>query len=362
MLGDYSSFLEFTAGIYATICFDDVLNNVWSSRYYSNTSKVFDEIKVEYYPNLSNELKQKNKEWVDALKKPMIRRASFMLLMLLTLLCFVGFEEEWKCTNLSFPQIHLSLICDVIFILIAYFVVFRKLVFCNWWWFCFSVVLLLPVSYVMYLYCGDKEEMFIYSEKYFCAIVVVFVLIPIAWQLFSSWVYSYLYTNHIKLKIPKALSDYQIAIGLSDKKDKSKLPSKYREVFFDTALVGDTCVDKFNECLIEELMSFSRPTNVFRILKSSILFAFQSIFKRERRPQVKNVGVDSEAEDMKRVSVPSEYKNVVHVELDYSVQYEEYRKQKKQNKKLNLTTFCKNNNINFTEFKMWLEKANPKRG
>lgn len=367
MLSNYSSFLELSAGVYASICFDDVLKNIWSSQYNRKIQQIFEKITVYSYTNLSEELQVQNKEWVSSLKRPMIKRAVLMLLVISFSLLFAGAEEELQKTDGLLSQIRTSLVLVGFFILIGCFMVLEKWVFRNWRNFILAFIGIFLIGSVFTSIIISKHIECPFCDKYFTPLFISFISIPAAWQIFVSWIYSSLYIGYVRDEIEHEIQEYTLAVDLLNKKDKSEMPNGYSDIYVDQVLkdinnANDTCVELFNNRLLDQIKNVSQPKGTFIILWSWIKFNYRKL--RNKKNNVQRIHIKTIQSTPSKYSIPEQIlqSSTVTLKLDYAEEHKLYKELKKNNKergvKYGLKDFCKEHGCKYEEMKIWLDKQN----
>lgn len=362
MLSNYSSFLEFSAGVYASICFDDILKNIWSSQYYYKIRQIFSRIKVYSYTNLSKELIDQNQEWVLSLQKPMIKRAVLMLFVISVSLLFAGAEEELQKTEGLLSQIRTSFVIIGFFILFIYFIVLKRLVFKNWPNLVFSVFALIIFSGALIFIIISNKIACPFCDKFFTPLFISFILFPLIWQIIVSWVYSSLHVGYVREKIEQEIQEYTLAIDLLYKKNKTEMPNGYSNIYTNQVLrdadkANDTCVELFNERLLKQIKDASQPNSTFCILKSWIKFKIRNLWTNE---QTNSLTTTKSAPS--KYSMPEQIlkSSTITLKLDYAEAYKNYctlkKKYKKKGARLGLKEFCREYGHKYEEMKLWLEQ------
>ena len=363
MLSSYSSFLEFSAGVYASICFDDVLKNIWSSQYYRKIRQVFSKLSVYSYTNLSEELQVQNQEWVLSLQKPMIKRAVLMLFLISFSLLFAGAEEELQKTDGLISQFRTSLVFVGLFILLFYFLICKKWVFKNWRNFTISLFVILLLGITIAAVFISNQIACGFCDKYFTPLFILFISIPLIWQIIVSWVYSSLYIGYVKAEIDREIQEYTHAIELLNKKNKSEMPNGYSDIYLGEVLkdvnnANDTCVELFNNRLLGQIKVVTQPHSTIEILRSWFKFRF----KVKKNNQ--DVPIKPTISKSPKYSIPEKVlqSSTVTLKLDYKAEYKAYKDLKKKNKrkgsKYGLKDFCKEHGYKYEEMKLWIDEQN----
>ncbi len=362
MLSNYSSFLEISAGIYASICFDDVLNNIWSSQYYKRLKPIFKSISINSYTNLSESLIEENQEWVLTLKKPMVKRATLMFVIVFLSSVYIGFEDEIQKNHELISQLRTSLVTMVFIILFLVYGLCHRIVFSKWKNLLLSIIILFFLSIITFCLVSRYSLQCNVCNKYFSPIFILFILIPLIAQLISSWVYSSLYIGYVRGEIYTLLDEYNNAVKMLEQKNKELMPKEYAEIFVaeilkDSGNVTDTCVELFNNHLFEKITAITKPKGVWEILISWVKYQYNNIFGESQRRTPVYEQQHNNLKSSSQYPIPEQVllESKVRLELDYSKEHQEYRKCKKVNPKLGLKDFCKQRNIKYEEMKLWLD-------
>lgn len=361
MLSNYSSFLEISAGIYASICFDDVLNNIWSSQYYKRLKPIFKSISINSYTNLSESLIEENQEWVLTLKKPMVKRATLMFVIVFLSSVYIGFEDEIQKNHELISQLRTSLVTMVFIILFLVYGLCHRIVFSKWKNLLLSIIILFFLSIITFCLVSRYSLQCNVCNKYFSPIFILFILIPLIAQLISSWVYSSLYIGYVRDEIYTLLDEYNNAVKMLEQKNKELMPKEYAEIFVaeilkDSDNATDTCVELFNNHLFEKITTVTKPEGGWEILCSWARYKYNKAGSKRKTPVYEHQHNDLKPNSQYPIPEQVLLESKVRLELDYSKEHQEYRKCKKVNPKLGLKDFCKQRNIKYEEMKLWLEK------
>lgn len=362
MLSNYSSFLEISAGIYASICFDDVLNNIWSSQYYKRLNPIFKSISINSYTNLAEKLIDENQEWVLTLKKPMVKRATLMFVIIFLSSIYIGFEDEIQRSHELISQLRTALVTIVLLILFFVYGVLHRIVFSKWKNFLLSIITLIFLSIITFWLISKYDLQCNVCNKYFSPIFILFILIPLITQLISSWVYSSLYIGYVRDEIYTHVDEYNDAIKMLEQKDRQSMPKDYQNILVsqflkDSDNAADTCVELFNNHLFEKITAITKPKGVWEILISWVKYQYNNIFGEGQRRTPVYEQQHNNLKSSSQYPIPEQVllESKVRLELDYSKERQEYRKCKKVNPKLGLKDFCKQRNIKYEEMKLWLD-------
>ena len=126
MISAFGSFLEFLAAIYTSMYFDKVFD-FWSPKYKSNLHEALEKNNWTKDTLFSSNLKTACNEWYNGVRKSMLNKAAFMILSIVAILVFAGFEDSIEENLKSSYYAAFVLTWTLTFFL--FIVVFRSLFF-----------------------------------------------------------------------------------------------------------------------------------------------------------------------------------------------------------------------------------------
>lgn len=367
LLSDFSSFLEIVAGIYTSMCLNDVLKGIWDTKYYANLKSTLEQFKIAEHEKVINQIIENNKKVADQIKHFMQRRASLMLVIDIILLMLCGLETRFSedgsySQYLQYVQFYMVVISVLAFVSLL----FNRYLFTSNRKAAVATIVILLVSLLL-LVLNIGFDFFWLSDSYLYSIIFI-LSAPILWQLFSCWAYSNAYVGYIKKKVGKVRSQYEAVKRGIEHKDTSLVPQEYKQLFTERNIVqsGATlsqCLSDYLDILEERLEEDSKPSSAIKIFLSWFKFKLTIfidyiliLLQKKEKIKREQVNIDT---DYKKI-----VKNIDPAKLDYSKQLSEYREEKKEYRKMHkgfppsMKIFCEKHKYNYEEMISWVRYIN----
>lgn len=374
LLSDFSSFLEIVAGIYTSMCLNDVLKGIWNTKYYSNLTSALEQFKIKEHEGVINKIIDNNKKVAEGIKWFMQRRAALMLTIDIILLLLCGFESRFASEgdnatpHLKYVQFYMLVLSTLSFISLL----FNKFLFSSNRKTAAIIIIILLISSIL-LFLNIHFDI-IWFTGYFVYAILAFLSAPILWQLFACWAYSNAYSGYIKKKVGKVRSQYDAVKRGIRSKDISLVPQEYMQLFTKKNLDQsgaslNQCLGDYLDILEERLIADSKPSSAVTIFiswikyKASLLIDFFLILFRKKE-KLKKQQIVAETAKKKEVKMIDARK------LDYSRQLSEYQNEKRLFKKEHtgepptMKVFCERHGYNYEEMIVWvrfINKSNNRR-
>lgn len=118
MIGDLSTFIQYLAALYFTICIDGAFfRRFWSPDYYRLVTEIISLYKFQQSQTLKDKLNSTIKEQANKIEDHSVKRGVFMLLFCLFFLVYISFELSY-ITELDKTKEWLSLIMSTAYVTI----------------------------------------------------------------------------------------------------------------------------------------------------------------------------------------------------------------------------------------------------
>lgn len=275
MISHLSSFIQLFAAVYLTMCFEDTFfEGFWSRKYDTlklsglfDTSSVSELVKERFYANVKI---TKGLE-----KRRMKMRGTYFFLLTVFLLIVIGFEKGIAAytgvINLSYSYIGLA-------VLLYLFYAFDKFII-NHWFLVYVVVLLLITGFclsVFLIHAQPVTEDFAFKMKVTAKVMIVLALIiPAIWQLFTNWVYAKTYHFYAISELTKESEKYNKAVNYNSVVDKmDDIDPCYRNLIVKRLDQEDHSVEPFISVLDERINKSVSP-----ILLTLFVYLWKEFFK-----------------------------------------------------------------------------------
>lgn len=353
MISSLSTYIQFLAAIYVTICLDNVIGKrFWSPNYYdlvTNELSIFKRfISSPKQELLEKEIKRKAKQLDDRSRK----RGTLMLFYCALLMFYSSFECDYVSTIPACSQSFLSYFPFFVVLMISLtLVIFYDYIFKRWRRL-LLVILFQTIMFVICLiliknFCISKQWLFI---KYTKLIIAFLLPIPIIHQLYFNWLYSTAYLFYLKCEVRDEFEKYQTSKKAYEQKDKNMADKSYYQAFTNILLDNnpDNILTELNKTLYEHLEKRCTPPSSFDLFKFWI--------KRnddENLPTIPQ-SLSSEEENM---SVNRELEHT-YDRSKYDQYYNEYEA---INPKSKLKFFCLEKGLNYDDFRVFYNITKKKQ-
>ena len=341
MAGDLGIFIQFLAAIYVTISWDNLMfHRFWSPDYYTLVNRQLSVISKEFSSNKLGQLRNQIKEKEGFLESKSRKRGVFMLLLSLTMMVYIGFENPLPVNYSSIDlQIH-NLPIVVLFILSGVILITSHWTLHTWknTIVCFLVILILFI--VSLYYCSDipliKDA---WNPCYYAKpmMVVVFIL-PILYQLYVNWLYSKAYVVYLHIAITEEKESYLSSKKGIDEGKEELISENYNKVIkklYVQNIKGDKALTTINEFLFDQLKDVCSPPTPYTLLRTW--------WKNREVDVTQGVENASESEEtLPMTDTSTEYDKVLFEKL-----FSEYES---LSPKISLKKYCNEKNVDYEKF------------
>ena len=352
MISAFSSFLEFLAAIYTSMYFDRVFD-FWSPKYKNKLNEALDKNNWTKDSLFSSNLKTACNEWYNGVRKSMLNKAVFMILSIVAILVFSGFEDSFNVSQLNSYYTSFVITWSVTFFIIL--IVFRR--------FFFSKVK------TMFLALLLEGGFFIVSLKFIVPVLpdtckiydytritlLLFTLLPLTIQIFSSWLSSTPYSKYVEKRLPSFKKEYDIAQTSLKTRDVSLVNNEFKEVItamFVQGETSDTSMQKYQELLRKKMLTTCQPKTILVIFWSWIVFQWDYFIDKLFKRHVEEIKEEVIYE------MPAQFRNQ-QANVDYAEEYKKYRSEKEFDWKLNIRDYCKKHNLSPSAMISWVKENKP---
>lgn len=357
MVSSFSSFIEFFAAVYVTMCIDNAyckqfwtpvyykeMNNLLSSYDFSASSLSIDKIK--------SEIEATNKRVQDYSQ----HKGGVMLCFCVALLVFIGFEGE----EIHECQYYASLIYSSLAVVCL--VVAPNILLRTWRWVCFWLLMIAVLYYIV----ETTSNVFVRDNlllevifQHLRLVLVLLVSFPILHQLYLDWLYSRIYKAYLRDKVKCEYIKYEKSWEGIQSHKEVLVHEHYKEACFKSCFStkdddADDTLTLFNEVLRTRLLSAASPNqltllcSLFRYWVTSIYSSLTYLCHRNKNEQILNASMEP---DLAQFMIK-----------DYSASYQDYlMESKKNNGPKNIRAYCKLHNLDAEEMIIWVKKTNPNR-
>ena len=271
----------------------------------------------------------------------------------------MGFENE---SNSISNQHHVPILSCTL--LVALTLLGSKYILRNWRW-TIGCVLIYASIYItlkiaqLSFFESNEICIFIFNNK--CILLVAIILLPIIHQLYIYWIFSSIYKGYLKSHVAEEYERYKKSMLGIRNKDKSMVDAMYMEAWTDIKFRTneDPTLTSFYQVLNNQLLSVASPTH-WQLLISWFKYHIKTL-KNKRKDDSLHQFVDNRSSiNVDNLLVQYESKN--NNTLDFSKEYNDYKKWKKTaGKNNNIKTYCSQYNINYKDMTAWLRIVKPSR-
>lgn len=359
MIANFSSFIEFLAAIYVTMCLDNqICRNFWTPDYFNSMRTILEGYDFEGSSNLFQKLQDGINNIYVRISNLSQKKGGFMLGFCVWLLILIGLEEQIK--NELWGYIPFLLSCFYVFVI----VLFSKFILCKWKFVISALLGLLATFLLSYIYANQIFQWIgalnlnLLDYKYFVFVIVL--LLPILHQLWVNWIYSSVYKGYLKKQVELEYEKYKRSKEGIEKRKKGIIDPEYLEAWNDQYFKNedsDQSLTIFNRVLYYRLLKIASPS-IWRLSWSLLCHWTVKIYRIfNKKKEVMEVVEDNslDANDILSI-IPKE-----NVKLDFSKEYSEYRKWKKDRngKNASIKVFCAEKTINAKDMIAWLRVNKP---
>ena len=236
MISDLDTIVQLFAAIYTTLAIDiQFFQRFWSQAYYHTVTQIVKEYGFCNSSKHQNAFEIHIKENADLLEKNSRKRGVFMFLFCLILLIYSAFEESEDYLHISFFSIFSLLIVPFCHYLLK-----------KW---NYIILLLLVLLFILIIPYQTSLEGYIPIIKnlsnvtFTKTIIIVTLIYPITWQLFSNWLYSIIYQKYLVEILNKEADDYQAAFKAISSGKRELLPDTYESTIVSIHFQDDNSAD-----------------------------------------------------------------------------------------------------------------------
>lgn len=359
MIANFSSFIEFLAAIYVTMCLDNqICRNFWTPDYFDSMKTILGGYDFEGSSNLFQKLQDEIRNIYGRISNLSQKKGGFMLGFCVWLLILIGLEENVK--DVLWGYIPFLLSCFYVFIIVF----FSKFILYKWKFVILSLLGLFATFVISYIYAN---QIYIWVNSITpkllelkCFVFIIVLLLPILHQLWVNWIYSSVYKGYLKEQVKLEYDKYKRSKEGIERRKKDMIDSEYLEAWNDQYFKNedsDQSLTIFNRVLYSRLLKIASP-NIgilcYSYLKHWVMRVYKIVGKKtdENNDEIENLSDTSN--DIFSV-IPKE-----RVKLDFSEEYKEYCQWKNNRKcKKSIKDFCIEKSINAKDMIAWLRVNKP---
>lgn len=349
MISSFSSFLEFMAAVYTSMYFDRVFD-FWSPKYKKQLNATIEANNWTNDKLFTKTLRSASNDWYAGVRKLMLNRAIFMILSIISILIFIGYEDNRQFES----SFYTSFVITWSFCLFFIVLLFNKFFFLN----VKRVFVALMIEFLVFWAATMIVPSIPSIEKWgnYCKqALLLFTISPAIIQIFISWLSSTPYSEYIKKSLPNVKCEYDLVQKSLETQDASLIPEEFKTVITNMFVRGasyDTSMVEYQKILKKKMLRVCQPKCIFVVFWSWIVFQrgyfIRVIVKHGTEKQVNNVVYE----------MPKDI-NPIKIEIDYALEYKKYKEEKMSNRGLNIRNYCKLHNLPVKPMINWVKTNNP---
>ena len=282
MLSNYSSLLELMAGVYFTMCLDNILTQkIWSVDYFAAFKKSLEELSFGGNKSIASEVVDQNRDLISIMQAKLTKKSVYMLTYISILLFACGVEANQSSTS-SACGIYMFILLQSIITLII--LCSSKFIFQKWsrtfnalFWPLTAIFVLSNSSYCVNLYSYISFPVIGITH-----LVLFLVVYPILWQVFKVWAYKsqfYKYMNNTMIKVS---NEYNNVLDiLQNGGDINDLPEEYGKILQENTIkhkkdktqkaIDDSITD-YTALLQRKLKKIGYGTSIWTVLWTNLIY------------------------------------------------------------------------------------------
>lgn len=345
MISELNTFIQYLAALYFTICIDGAFfRRFWSPDYYRLVTENIGQYKFQQSQTLKDKLNKAIKEHAEKIEDHSIKRGVFMLLYCLFYLIFIVFEIKYS-TDLDKAKEWFALFVSLVYV--AAIMLMSGFSLKKWRWVVFHTTIFITIFVIVHnLEIVNKNNihyfLWVFRIKIF---LVVFLLLPIVYQLYINWLYSQAYVQHLISTLNDEYERYLKTSKAITDKNKDLVDECYIKVFSDSYFDNsgqDVVITNFNQAVINRLIMACRPPVPMVLIKKWISIKID----KNNIEQIRKIESKYQFSDAEVIPQKGQEKDLVENPL-YDRLIEEYSTRPG----VPLVKFCKEKGVDHALFK-----------
>lgn len=273
MLANFSSFIEILAAIYMSMCMDNLLKGFWTTQYYKDLEEALNRYYLAGHDGFVRRIVDTNKVKAKSISVYMKNRAIYFFVLCMLQVYLSGLENtlgEDKQMVVRMLMLTLLLWSVVLLCFNSYFFASKAHT-------AVGTILVVLMSFLTelanYLWIG-----FNVPSVYVVHLVLLFLVLPVLWQVFVCWTYSGPYRDYITYRLTKGKRNYELAEACLSNHDYDHLPKHYRAMYARKSIESDNAEEAKRTCLDDYLEqmegAISKASNSHYTIKIFIVWLY----------------------------------------------------------------------------------------
>lgn len=287
MLANYSSLLELMAGVYFTMCLDNILTQkIWSVDYFAAFKKSLEELSFGGNKSIASEVVDQNRDQISIMQAKLTKKSVYMLTYISILLFSCGVEADQN------PQTNA---CGIYMFILLYSIVtlislcFSEYIFQKWsrtfnaiFWPLAVLSILSNIGYCISLY-----SIIAIPVLGIIYMVLFLVVYPILWQTFKVWAYKSQFYKYMNNTMMHVSNEYNHVLDiLQNEGNTNDLPAEYGKILQENTIkhkkdktqkaIDDSITD-YTSLLQKKLKTIGYETSIWTVLWSNLIYKDENL-------------------------------------------------------------------------------------
>lgn len=307
MLSNFSSLLELMAGVYFTMCLDNILTQkIWSVDYFAAFKKSLEELSFGGNKAIASEVVDQNRDLISIMQAKLTKKSVYMLTYISIMLFACGIEANQSPTTEA-CGIYMFIELQSLFSLII--LCSSKFVFQKWsrtfnalFWPLAVIFVLSNISYCVNLYSYIAIPVIGIIH-----LVLFLVVYPILWQVFKVWAYKsqfYKYMNNTMIQVS---NEYNNVLDILQNGGAiNDLPEEYGKILQENTIkhkkdktqkaIDDSITD-YTALLQRKLKKIGYDTSIWTVLRTNLIYKDEIL-----NQQISNPATSPDDKDVNELS------------------------------------------------------------
>lgn len=296
MLSNFSSLLELMAGVYFTMCLDNILTQkIWSVDYFAAFKKSLEELSFGGNKAIASEVVDQNRDLISIMQAKLTKKSVYMLTYISILLFACGIEANQNPTT-EVCGIYMFIELQSLFSLIM--LCCSKYIFQKWSRTFKAILWPLVVIFVLLNsnFCVNLFSYIAIPVVGIIYLVLFLVVYPILWQVFKVWAYKsqfYKYMNNTMIQVS---NEYNNVLDiLQNGGDIKDLPEEYGKILQENTIKHkkdkaqkaiDYSITDYTALLQRKLKKIGYDTSIWTVLWTNLIYKDEILNQQITNPVV----------------------------------------------------------------------------
>lgn len=276
MLSNYTSLLELMAGVYFTMCLDNILTQkIWSVDYFAAFKKSLEELSFGGNKSIASEVVDQNRDLISIMQAKLTKKSVYMLTYISILLFACGVEADQSPANSAsgvyvFVELQslvtLIALCSSEYIFQKWSRTFKAII-----WPLVAIFILSNISC-----CVNLCPYIVIPVIGIIHLVLFLVMYPILWQVFKVWAYKSQFFKYMNNTMIQVSNEYNNVLDiLQNGGNTNDLPEEYGRILQENTIkhkkdktqkaIDDSITD-YTALLQRKLKKIGYDTSIWTVL------------------------------------------------------------------------------------------------